>query len=104
MLVATAVRFINLGYAEFQGDEGAVLVRAARILMGEDGVVFQHKKGPAELLIVMANWSLTGITSEWMARLPFAWASILGVAGIFLFGRRLKGLARRRYGRTACSG
>jgi len=92
VLVAAAVRLINLNYGEFQGDEGAVLVRAARILTGEDSVVFQHKKGPAELLIVMANWSLAGITSEWMARLPFAWASILGVAGIFLFGRRLKGL------------
>ena len=92
LLVAAAVRLLNLNYAEFQGDEGAVLVRAARILTGEDGVIFQHKKGPAELLIVMANWSLAGITSEWMARLSFAWASLLGVAGVFLFGRRLRGL------------
>ncbi|NIO39342.1 MAG: hypothetical protein GTO41_03545, partial [Burkholderiales bacterium] len=32
---------------------------------------------------------LTGVTNEWMARLPFAWVSILGVAAVFFFGRRL---------------
>ena len=90
--IAAAIRLVNLGYSEFQGDEAAVLVRSARIITGEDAVLFQHKKGPVELLLTIAGWSLTGITNEWMARLPFAWASLLGVAGIFLYGRRQSNL------------
>ena len=88
LLLAAGLRLINLDYSEFQGDEAAVLVKSARIIVGEEGVIFQHKKGPVELLLTMAGWRLTGITSEWMARLAFAWASILSVAGIFHFGLR----------------
>ncbi|MBN1978765.1 MAG: glycosyltransferase family 39 protein [Anaerolineae bacterium] len=89
VLIAAALRVVNLGYAEFQGDEAAVLVRAAQALEGDEAAVFQHKKGPAELAVVMAGWRLTGMTGEWMARLPFAWAGVLGVAAVFLCGRRL---------------
>ena len=35
VLIAASTRFINLYYAEFQGDEGAVIVRAAHILTGD---------------------------------------------------------------------
>lgn len=89
VLIAAALRVVHLGYSEFQGDEGAVLVRAAQALEGDEGAVFQHRKGPAELVVAMAAWRLTETTSEWMARLPFAWAGMLGVAAVFLLGRRL---------------
>ncbi|MBN1815162.1 MAG: glycosyltransferase family 39 protein [Anaerolineae bacterium] len=89
VLIAATLRVVNLGYSEFQGDEAAALVRAAQALEGDEGAVFQHRKGPAELAVVMAVWRLTGTTSEWMARLPFAWAGVLGVAAVFLLGRRL---------------
>jgi 4-amino-4-deoxy-L-arabinose transferase-like glycosyltransferase len=89
LLIATMLRVVNLGYSEFQGDEAAVMVGAARALEGGEGVVFQHRKGPAELTMVIAVWRLTGTTSEWMVRLPFAWAGVLGVAAVFLSGRRL---------------
>ncbi len=89
VLIAASLRVVNLGYSEFQGDEAAVMVRAARALEGDGGAVFQHRKGPAELTVVMAVWRLTGTTSEWMVRLPFAWAGVLGVAAVFLLGRRL---------------
>jgi hypothetical protein len=36
----------------------------------------------------MAGWRLTGMTTEWMSRLPYAWASILGVAAVFLYLQR----------------
>jgi hypothetical protein len=88
LLIAVSLRVVNLGYSEFQGDEGAVLVRAAQALEGDEGAIFQHRKGPAELAVVMATWRLTGTTNEWMARLPFAWAGVLGVAAVFLIGRR----------------
>jgi 4-amino-4-deoxy-L-arabinose transferase-like glycosyltransferase len=89
ILIATGLRVANLNYSEFQGDEATVMVRAARVLEGDEAAVFQHNKGPAELLLVMANWRLTGVTNEWMARLPFAWANVLGVAAVFLCGRRM---------------
>ncbi len=89
VLIAVGLRVINLDYSEFQGDEAVVMVRAANVLEGDDTVLFQHKKGPAELTLVMAGWRLAETTNEWMARLPFAWASVLGVVAVFLFGRRL---------------
>ena len=92
LTLAALTRLVNLGYSEFQGDEAAVLVRSARILSGEGAVLFQHKKGPLELLLPMSAWRLTGITNEWMSRLPFVWASLLGIASIFLYGRRQSSL------------
>jgi 4-amino-4-deoxy-L-arabinose transferase-like glycosyltransferase len=89
VLIAVGLRVVNLNYSEFQGDEAAVLVRAAQVLEGDEAAVFQHKKGPAELVLVMAGWRLTGLTNEWMARLPFAWVSVLGMIAVFLCGRRL---------------
>lgn len=89
VFIAVGLRCANLNYSEFQGDEAKVMVRAARALEGDDAIVFQHKKGPAELTLVMSSWRLTGILNEWTARLPFAWANILGLIAVFLFGRRL---------------
>ena len=66
------------------------MVRTARILEGVDQVVFEAKKAPAQFTIVMANWRLTGISNELMARFPFAWLSMLGLAGVYLIGRRLQ--------------
>jgi 4-amino-4-deoxy-L-arabinose transferase-like glycosyltransferase len=89
VLIAVGLRFVNLGYSEFQGDEAKVMVRTALALEGDEDIVFQHKKGPAQLATVMPGWRLTGVTNEWMARLPFAWVSVLGIAAVFLCGRRL---------------
>ncbi|MBN1316667.1 MAG: glycosyltransferase family 39 protein [Anaerolineales bacterium] len=91
LIIAAGLRLININYSEFQGDEATVMVRAAQALEGDESIIFQHKKGPAELVIIMAGWRLTGITNEWMARLPFAYAGILGIAVIFLIGKRLSG-------------
>jgi hypothetical protein len=88
-LIVVALRGINLNYSEFQGDESTVVMRAARALEGDDDTLFRHKKGPAELTIVMGTWRLTGILNEWMARLPFTWANVLGLMAVFLFCRRL---------------
>jgi 4-amino-4-deoxy-L-arabinose transferase-like glycosyltransferase len=89
VLIAVGLRFVNLDYSEFQGDEAEVMVRAAQALEGDDAILFQHKKGPAQLTLVMPGWRLTDVTNEWMARLPFAWVSVLGVVAVFFFGQRL---------------
>ncbi len=89
VLIGVSVRVVNLSYSEFQGDEAVVMVGAASALEGDEAIIFQHKKAPAELLVAMAGWRLTGVTDEGMARLPFAWASTLGLTAVFLCGRRL---------------
>ncbi|MEM9776973.1 MAG: glycosyltransferase family 39 protein, partial [Chloroflexota bacterium] len=91
LLVPILLRFWNLGYAQFQGDEGAAISRAARIIVGEDPQLFLHKKGPGELLVVTATWAFTGYMTEWFARLPFAWANLVGLLSVFAIGRKLAG-------------
>lgn len=88
LLIGSVLRLANLNYSQFQGDEATVMVRAARVLEGDSQILFQHTKGPAELAVVMATWRLAGATNEWMARLPFTWAGMLGLVGVFLCGQR----------------
>ncbi|MCO6451066.1 MAG: glycosyltransferase family 39 protein [Caldilineales bacterium] len=90
LLLAIGLRTINLDYSEFQGDEAIIMIRAARVLQGEDGVIFEAKKPAAQYALIMAQWRLTGVHNELMARLPFAWISVVGLFGIFLVGRRLR--------------
>ena len=89
VVIAVSLRTVNLNYAEFEGDEAKILLRGARVLEGDIDILFRHKKGPSQITSVVAGWRLTGMTNEWMTRLPFSWASILGVIGVFLVGRRL---------------
>ncbi|MEA3309581.1 MAG: glycosyltransferase family 39 protein [Chloroflexota bacterium] len=90
LLVAGGLRLINLSYAELQGDEAIVMELTAQTLEGNTAVLFQHLKGPVEILVVMAQWRLTGITNEWMSRLPFSYAGILGIVAIYLLGKRVR--------------
>ena len=93
-LVALILRLPGLGYKELQGDEGIILVRAAAALSGDDAELFLHQKGPAEILLPLFTWRLTGAINEFWSRLPFTWAAWLGIAAVFL-------LARRWFGRRA---
>ena len=88
LLVAAFFRLVHLAYSEFQGDEGIVMVRAARAILGDGEQLFLHQKGPAEVLLPMATWALSGTINEWQARLPFAYAGILGIVSLYLLGRR----------------
>jgi hypothetical protein len=87
-LLAALFRLPSLGYSEFQGDEGVIMVRAAAALEGDDQELFLHQKGPVEILVPLASWSLGGKIDEFWARMPFAWASILGVLAVTQLGRR----------------
>jgi len=91
LLVSTPLRLVNLNYSEFQGDEGVIMVRAAALLQGDSGQLFLHQKGPMEMLLPAATWALSGTIDEGLARLPFALAGVLGVAAVFLLGRRVAG-------------
>jgi len=88
ILTAAFFRLVYLGYSEFQGDEGTVMMRAAEAMLGSDAQLFYHQKGPAEILLPMATWTLSGTINEWQARLPFAFAGILGIVALYLLGCR----------------
>jgi hypothetical protein len=88
LLLAAAFRLPWLNYSEFQGDEGVIMVRAAAALEGDDQELFLHQKGPVEILLPLASWSLSRAIDECWARAPFAWISILGVLAVAQLGRR----------------
>ena len=88
ILFAAFFRLLYLGYSEFQGDEGIIMMRAARAILGDGAQLFYHQKGPAEVLLPIATWTLSGTINEWQARLPFASAGLLGVVALYLLGRR----------------
>ncbi len=91
LLVAALLRIASLGYSEFQGDEGLVMWRAGRAMLGDDSQLFYHQKGPGEVLVPLATWTLSGTISEWQARLPFSLAGLVGVLAVFLCGWRWYG-------------
>jgi 4-amino-4-deoxy-L-arabinose transferase-like glycosyltransferase len=91
LVLAAVLFFFQLGASEFQGDETMNLFDAGSALRGDDTALFFHRKGPAEIALPMALWGLSGSVTEASARLPFAWAGLLAVAGVYLVGRRLAG-------------
>jgi 4-amino-4-deoxy-L-arabinose transferase-like glycosyltransferase len=91
LILAAAFRLAFLGYSEFQGDEGRIMMRATEALAGQDDALFKHHKGPVEALTPMAIWLLTGRVNEWAVRLPFALVNLAGLAGLYFLGRRLFG-------------
>ncbi len=93
VVLALLLRLSNLGYKEFQGDEGIIMTRAASLLTGDEAEIFLHQKGPVEILVPAATWAITGTIDDYWSRLPFTWAGVLEVVAIYWlarlwFGRR----------------
>lgn len=90
-LVGGLMRFPNLAYSEFQGDEARVMLRAAQAIGGDPQALLGHLKAPAEILLPTLTYAVTGQIDEATARLPFALANFLALFALFLLGRRLFG-------------
>ncbi len=88
VLLTLLLRWPNLGYKEFQGDEGVIMTRAAALLNGDDAELFLHQKGPVEILLPFLQWGSGGAVTEFWVRLPFWWASLLLVGVMVWLGRR----------------
>jgi hypothetical protein len=88
VLLAASLRLPRLGYAEFHEDEVEALMLGVRLFQGEDYALFLHRKGPAQMLVPVSIWLLTGRITESLARFPFALSSTLSVVVIFLIGKR----------------
>lgn len=89
MALAFYLRFAFLGYAEFQGDEIGVARVARSAIAGQDDVLLLQMKGPTQYLITMAFALFSDGFNELALRTPFALASVLTVAAVFLVGGRL---------------
>ena len=83
LVTASLLRFVNLGYADFQGDEARAALRAAAVIQGSEDVLMLHKKGPTEILIPTALYALTGHLTESTARLPFALANLAALFAVW---------------------
>jgi hypothetical protein len=89
LLTGVLLRLGNLGYSDFQGDEARATLRAAATIQGYEDVLFLHKKGPTEILLPTALYTLTGHLTEATARLPFALANLAALFAVWLLGWRL---------------
>ena len=49
--VASVLRFVGLGYSEFQGDEALAMITSAELLEGHQDALFLRGKGPGEALL-----------------------------------------------------
>jgi hypothetical protein len=87
LILTAALRLPRLGYAEFHEDEAEAMMLGVRLLQGEDYALFLHRKGPAQMLLPVAFWLLTGQITESLARFPFALSSSLSVLCLFVIGR-----------------
>jgi hypothetical protein len=90
-VIGGSLRLLNLGYAEFHGDEARAILRASGVIQGYEEVLMLHKKGPGEILVPTVQLALGQRINETMARLPFALASIVGLLAILALGTRLIG-------------
>jgi hypothetical protein len=91
MLVGGFLRFYQLDYSEFQGDETRVLLRTAEAIEGLEDTLMIHKKGPAEILLPASTYSMLDRLNEVSARLPFTLLNLAGLFAIFLLGWRMFG-------------
>lgn len=89
--VAAYFSFTRLGYSDYWGDEMNGLLRAVSIIAGRRETLFEHTKGPVEVLLPAVFGLLVGRFEPFTLRFPFALAHTVGVGGYYLLARRLLG-------------
>lgn len=89
VLTAISVRFLHLGFAEYQGDEIEVLRQAQSVLRGERNVIFEQKKGPVQSLLTASAALLTEGFREADTRSVFSISSVMAILVTWLIGCHL---------------
>ncbi len=97
LLLAVGLRFADLGYSEFQGDESLAMISAAETIRGHADALFLRGKGPAEILLPAAVWTLTGTVTEGIARVPFAFAGVMVLLSFYLLAKDIFSARAARY-------
>jgi len=91
VLVAAFFSFVNLGYSDYWGDEMNGLLRAVAVIGGRPETLYEHTKGPVEVLLPAVFGLPVGRFEPFVLRFPFAVAHVVGVGGYYLLVRRLFG-------------
>ncbi|MFN2199653.1 MAG: ArnT family glycosyltransferase [Caldilineaceae bacterium] len=91
VLVASFLRVPGISYSEFQDDEVSVITHAAEAIQGREDGLFVHDKGPAEILVTAAVYTMADRMNEASARLPFAIANVTALLALFWLGWRFFG-------------
>jgi len=87
LLVAATLRFVDLGYSDYQGDENKAFYTPT---LGQTFVEFvlDQKKGPVQFIVTfITKYLSTDYTNRFVSRLPFALA---GFFAIFFFYKFVK--------------
>ncbi|MEM7034283.1 MAG: hypothetical protein AAF629_32370 [Chloroflexota bacterium] len=84
LIIAMLLRFVNLDYSEFQGDEALAMIIAAEAIEGHEDALFLRGKGPGEILLPLAVWRIKGTITELDARVPFMVAGIGAILSLYL--------------------
>jgi len=80
-LVTISLRFVNLGYSEFQGDEIRTLYTGGSTFTE---FLLTQRKGPIQYLVAYFIRLVSGGNSEFLTRLPFALVGALSVVFLYL--------------------
>ncbi len=89
LLLTLALRFVSLGYSEYQGDEIDVTRLSRLAIAGQDDALLLHRKGPVELIVAASfavftrGFDESGLAlsrSPWRASGP-SWALTSWAAG-----------------------
>lgn len=92
LVTSTFLRFHQLGYSSFYGDETKALYWNKGIPASK--FFLEQRKGPVQFLVAWFTEKASGGFEEGTLRLPFAFASLLSVFVMYIF-------LRRRYGYEA---
>lgn len=98
IFVTVWLRIVNLGYADYQGDEIKALWRPAE---GQSGIdfLYMQKKGPTEFFVTyLFRYFDPTFSNEFLQRLPFALAGILSIYFFYRLISKLYGKKIALYG------
>lgn len=89
LVLSAYLRFVNLGYSEFQDDEKKAFMK---IYQGGDlsTRLLEFRKGPAQFFVAYIPYLVTrDYRNEFASRLPFAIANLMSVVVFYIYIRRL---------------
>jgi hypothetical protein len=87
LVLAVPLRFINLGYSEFQDDEKKSLIRVeSPSLQNYYKFFMEQRKGPMQWIVSSVPLAITGDPRNELAqRLPFALINLASVFALYIF-------------------
>src|SRR3989338_2621199 len=89
LFISGYLRFAQLGYSDFYGDETKTLY--FRKDVSATNFLLDQRKGPVQFISSWVVEKVTGEFSEAYIRFPFAFAGLLSVIAVYIFVRLLFG-------------